>query len=112
MPPTSPWPSSRWKPPPAPTRCWQSVTSRRLAGSRTTGRQALGHDSRKQVKATKSQKPGGGGAAPEAQGNVSAKAPSKPPAGKARGLVQGRFEVGVHPALDAINRSLPIDKRL
>jgi len=31
---------------------------------------------------------------------------------QARGLVAGRLEGGVHPALDAINRSLPIDQRL
>ena len=30
----------------------------------------------------------------------------------ARGLVHGRFSAGVHPALDAINRSLPVDRRL
>ncbi len=35
-----------------------------------------------------------------------------PPAREARGLVKGRFEGGLHPALDAINRSLPVDQRL
>ena len=29
-----------------------------------------------------------------------------------KGLVGGRFEAGVHPALDRINRSLPVDRRL
>jgi argininosuccinate lyase len=35
-----------------------------------------------------------------------------PKAEAQRGLVHGRFEGGVHPALDAINRSLPVDRRL
>jgi argininosuccinate lyase len=30
----------------------------------------------------------------------------------AKGLLRGRFEGGVHPALDRINRSLPVDRRL
>ncbi|HVG92849.1 MAG TPA: argininosuccinate lyase, partial [Planctomycetota bacterium] len=29
-----------------------------------------------------------------------------------RGLLEGRLEGGVHPALDRINRSLPVDIRL
>ena len=41
-------------------------------------------------------------------------ASKKPPArtARARGLVHGRLSGGVHPALDAINRSFPVDVRL